>query len=187
MINAIRSRVLRFGKDRRAVGAVEFALIAPVLIVLYIGSLEISVAMSVNKKIARAASTVADLVTQETAVDKVYLATMVDVAKSVITPFKTETLKVRVIGIAVDNAGIAKVAWSWDDTNNRVHPVGTTITVPTELAVKNTFLVRTDVAMDYSMLMVVPAMQDIQAKTLNMSKTYHLRQRIGDEVTCSNC
>ena len=53
--------VRRLRGNQSGVGAVEFALIAPVLIMLYMGSLEVSVAMSVNKKLARAASTVADL------------------------------------------------------------------------------------------------------------------------------
>lgn len=187
VLSAIRSRAACFGRDRRAVGAVEFALIAPVLIVLYIGSLEISVAMSVNKKIARAASTIADLVTQETDVNKIYLQTMVDVAKSVITPFKTDAVKVRVVGIKIDSLAKPKVAWSWDETNKAALAVGSDISIPPELIVKDTFLIRTDVAMDYEMLMILPALKDVQVKTIKMSKTYHLRQRIGDEVACGDC
>jgi TadE-like protein. len=186
-MSAIRRSVLRLRRDRRGVGAVEFALIAPVLIVLYIGSLEISVAMSVNKKIARAASTVADLVTQQTTVNKDFLLSMVDVAKSVITPFKADGLKVRVIGIKIDGAGKPKVAWSWDETNKPVYAVGSDISIPAELVLNDSFLVRTDVAMDYQMLMILPALKDVQIKTLKMSKTYHLRQRIADDVSCSNC
>ena len=87
-------RKLRY--DRDGVGAVEFALIAPVLIVLYMGSLEVSVAMSVNKKLARAASTVADLVTQSETVDKTYLGTMLNVAQSVMTPFRSDAIKVKI-------------------------------------------------------------------------------------------
>src|SRR5690606_2817181 len=99
--------------DRSGVGAVEFALIAPVLIVLYMGSLEISVAMSVNKKLARASSTVADLVTQDESVDKTFLKSMVNVAESVMMPFRTDGMKIKITGIAIDDTGVGKATWSW--------------------------------------------------------------------------
>ncbi|WP_245415342.1 TadE/TadG family type IV pilus assembly protein [Hoeflea marina] len=183
----MRGAIDRLRRDRSGVGAVEFALIAPVLIVLYIGSLEISVAMSVNKKVARAASSIADLVTQNTDVNKTMLKTMVDVAQSIITPFQVNGLKIRISGIKIDSTGKETIAWSWDEKNTRPYAVGSVTTVPTDLDVKNTFLVRTEVSLQHSLLLVTPNIQDVDVKTLTMSKTYHLRQRIGDEVACSDC
>lgn len=187
MMMKIRGSFRRLRGDRSGVGAVEFALIAPVLIVLYIGSLEISVAMSVNKKVARAASSVADLVTQNTDVNKAMLKTMVDVAQSIITPFQINSLTIRISGIKIDNSGKKTIAWSWAEDNTRPYTVGAATSVPSELDVKNTFLVRTEVSMKYSLLLVAPNIQNVDVKTLTMSKTYHLRQRIGDEVACSDC
>ena len=171
--------VRRLRGDRSGVGAVEFALIAPVLIVLYMGSLEISVAMSVNKKLARAASTVADLVTQDDSVDKAFLASMVNVAQS--------GIRVKITGIAIDATGVGKATWSWQQDNTRPYTVGSTQTLPKDLAIPNTFLVRSEVEFDHKLLLIMPDIQDIDIRTLNMKKTYHLRQRIGDSVSCSNC
>lgn len=187
ILTMFRDRLSRLGGDRRGVGAVEFALIAPVLVVLYIGSLEVSVAMSVNKKIARAASTIADLVTQRTSVDKTFLATMQDVAESVVTPFPANGLKIKVTGIAIDSGNTATVAWSWDETGGEPYGKGSETTVPTQLSIKDTFLVRAEVIMDYDLLLILPGVSGIDAKTITMHKTYHLRQRIGDAVTCSDC
>jgi len=177
----------RFRGDRSGVGAVEFALIAPVLIVLYMGSLEISVAMSVNKKLARAASTVADLVTQDDTVNKTLLASMVNVAQSVMTPYRTDGLKVKITGIAIDDKGVGKTTWSWQEDDTRPYTVGSTQTLPTDLAIPDTFLVRTEIEFDHKLLLIMPDLQDIDIRTIDMKKTYHLRQRIGDSVTCSNC
>jgi Flp pilus assembly protein TadG len=179
--------VLRLRGDRSGVGAVEFALIAPVLIVLYMGSLEISVAMSVNKKLARAASTVADLVTQDDTVDKAFLTSMVNVAQSVMTPYRTDGMKVKITGIAIDGTGIGKATWSWQQDNTRPYTVGSTQTLPKDLAIPNTFLVRTEIEFDHKLLLIMPDIQDVDIRTINMNKTYHLRQRIGDSVTCTNC
>jgi len=186
ILTTLNRTVRRLRGDRSGVGAVEFALIAPVLIVLYMGSLEISVAMSVNKKLARAASTVADLVTQVDSVDKAFLGSMVNVAQSVMMPFRTDGMRVKITGIAIDGAGAAKATWSWQQDNSRPYAAGSIQTLPTDLAIPNTFLVRTEIEVDHKLLLIMPDVQDIDIRTLNMKKTYHLRQRIGDSVTCSN-
>ncbi|WP_161784942.1 TadE/TadG family type IV pilus assembly protein [Hoeflea sp. BAL378] len=177
----------RLRGDRSGVGAVEFALIAPVLIVLYMGSLEVSVAMSVNKKLARAASTVADLVTQDETVNKTFLTSMVNVAQSVMTPFHSDGIKVKITGIAIDASGVGKATWSWQQDNTKPYTAGSTQALPTDLAMPNTFLVRTEVEVDHDLLLVMPGIQDIDMRTLHMKKTYHLRQRVGNSVTCSDC
>jgi len=173
--------------DRSGVGAVEFALIAPVLIVLYMGSLEVSVAMSVNKKLARAASTVADLVTQDEAVDKAFLLSMLNVAQSVMTPFRSDGIQVKITGISINGAGVGTASWSWQEDGTRPYTVGSNQALPAELAIPNTFLVRTEVEFDHDLLLIMPGIQDIDLRTIHMKKTYHLRQRVGDNVVCSNC
>jgi len=187
ILTTLNRNVRRLRGDQSGVGAVEFALIAPVLIVLYMGSLEISVAMSVNKKLARASSTVADLVTQDDTVDKAFLGSMVNVAQSVMMPFGSDGMKVKITGITIDGAGIGKASWSWQEDNSRPYTIGSTQTLPKELAIPNTFLVRTEIEFAHKLLMILPGVQDVEVRTINMEKTYHLRQRVGDKVACTNC
>ena len=184
---ALGQTVRKLRGDRSGVGAVEFALIAPVLIVLYMGSLEVSVAMSVNKKLARAASTVADLVTQSDKTDKATLKSMINVAQSVMTPFKSDGIKLKVTGIEIDSKGVGTAKWSWKEDNTRPYTVGSTQTLPSDLAIPDTFLVRTELEFDHDLLMIMPGIQDIELRTIHMTKTYHLRQRIGDAMSCSDC
>jgi Flp pilus assembly protein TadG len=177
----------RLRGSREGVGAVEFALIAPVLIVLYMGSLEVSVAMSVNKKLARASSTVADLITQENSVTKDDLKSMINVAESVMTPFRSDGIKVKVTGISINGAGVATASWSWQQDGTKPYADGSTQTLPSDLAIPNTFLVRTELEFDHQLLLVLPGLSDVDIRTLSMKKTYHLRQRLGTEVACTNC
>tara|TARA_R110002020_G_scaffold276136_1_gene491432 strand:+ start:1904 stop:2530 length:627 start_codon:yes stop_codon:yes gene_type:complete len=183
----LKHAALKLRGDRSGVGAVEFALIAPVLIVLYMGSLEVSVAMSVNKKLARATSTVADLVTQDETVNKTFLKSMFNVAQSVMTPFRSDGIKVKITGISINNAGVGTASWSWQEDNTRPYTVGSTQTLPADLAIPDTFLVRTEIEFDHDLLLVMPGIQDIDMRTIHMKKTYHLRQRVGSSVSCSDC
>ncbi len=56
--------VKNFVKDSKGVAAVEFALIAPLLLLLFLGTVEVSLAVAVDRKLSRTSSAVADLVTQ---------------------------------------------------------------------------------------------------------------------------
>lgn len=55
----------RFGRDRRGMAAVEFALIAPTLIVLFMGVLEMTFRFRANEEATRYVHQAADLVSRE--------------------------------------------------------------------------------------------------------------------------
>ena len=64
----------RFAGDRDGMGAIEFAILFPILVMLYVGAFEITIGLSVSKRASRAAATVADVVTQQQTVTKSWLA-----------------------------------------------------------------------------------------------------------------
>jgi Flp pilus assembly protein TadG len=185
----ILQRIRSLWADRRGVGAIEFALVAPVLVVLYIGSLEVSVAMSVNKKLARATSTVADILTQGSSTTKDELTTMVGVAHSIMAPFDPAPVDIRISNIRIDEDGVARVAWSWKPNGNNgeiAYLVNSLTDVPDTMRTPNTYLLRTEIDYRHSMITSFP----ITGRTMtgiDMSKTYHLSSRIGTHVACGNC
>ena len=61
-----RKKPLAFWRDRRGAAAVEFAFIAPVLIIMYCGLAELSQAMMAQRRASNVASTIGDLVAQST-------------------------------------------------------------------------------------------------------------------------
>ncbi len=179
----------RFRSDRRGVGAIEFAFIAPVLIVLYIGALEVSVAMSVNKKLARASSTVADLVTQAETINKAGLVDMVNVAKSVMAPYSSEGLGIRISAINIGPDKVARIDWSWEAngaTGTRPYIEDSVTDIPDNLLIENTALLRSELAFEHEMITSFPITGQTMT-SIDMAKTYHLRARLGDKVDCSDC
>lgn len=60
----VRDRAIDFVKNSQAVAAVEFALIAPLLLVLFVGTVEVSLLVSIDRKLSRTSSTIADLIAQ---------------------------------------------------------------------------------------------------------------------------
>jgi Flp pilus assembly protein TadG len=188
-LQVIASRFGHLRSDRRGVGAIEFAFIAPVLILLYIGALEVSVAMSVNKKLARASSTVADLVTQAETINKAGLVDMVAVARSVMAPYNSEGLGVRVSAITIGPDKVARIDWSWEAngaTGTRPYVEDSVTDVPANLLIENTSLLRSELTFEHEMITSFPITGQTMT-SIDMGKTYHLRARLGDSVDCSNC
>src|SRR5690606_29147070 len=79
--------IARFGRDRRGIAAIEFALIAPILLALYFLTMEVSQGIETNKKLSRLGSTVADLITQQNSVTKDDLDAIMKIGGTTLLPY----------------------------------------------------------------------------------------------------
>ncbi|UPA24535.1 TadE/TadG family type IV pilus assembly protein [Shinella oryzae] len=180
-------RLRRFIADRRGVGAIEFAIVAPMLIITYIGAFEISVAISMARKVSRASSTVSDLLTRNESTTAAVLASMKDVTSNVITPFKQDGYTLMITGIAIDAAGSAKVAWSRDQDGGTPYTKGSTVILPPDVAVKDAFIVRTEYTVPHKILLMAPGLSS-HINNITLGKTSYFRKRTGETIiTCSDC
>ena len=89
----------RFSRDKRGIAAIEFALIVPLMLTIYLGTIEISAAVSINKKVSRVSATVADLVTQQTEVNKSQLEDIMAVGEAVLFPYVSDKPDITIIAI----------------------------------------------------------------------------------------
>lgn len=180
------SGLRRLIEDRRGVGALEFAIVAPLLIMTYVSAFEISVAVTVSRKINRASATVSDLLTQNQTTNTATLDTMKTVTKTVIAPFSQDGYSLKITGIAVAADGKATVAWSRDQNAQQPYAPGLVVTLPSSLEAKGTFIVRTELSVPYTLLSMMPSLASSLNK-INLAKTSYFRQRTGDKITCSDC
>jgi len=178
-----------FWRDRKGTGAIEFAIVAPLLIMAYIGSFEVSLGYSVSRKVARASSTVAEVLTREDNVTKGTLDGMKDVAKSIMAPYEMTDYSLKITGIMVTAPGSGTVAWSRDEDGGTPYEVGSTIALPTDISSVNAFVVRSELVVPHHLMLFAPGLKtENELETFNLSKTYYYRQRIGNTgIKCSDC
>ena len=177
----------RFARSKDGVGAVEFALIVPILLIIYLMSFEITVAISITRKTTHASSDIADLVTQKTTVDKAFLSTMTNVAKATIAPYSSAGVTLKLSGISVDATSVAKIAWSWQSTGGNPYAPGSIATIPSDLAIANSFVVRSELSLPYSLLLYLPGMSGTQTQNFTIKKDFYYRQRVGNNISCTDC
>jgi len=176
----------RFIGDRQGVGAIEFAILFPILVMLYIGAFEMTIGLSISKRASRAAGTITDIVTQQKSVTKSWLADMPSVANAVFVPYGSTDLTVKVTGIALDGTATPKVAWSWAQDGSRPYAVNSAATVPTEMKKANTFLVRTELSIPYKLFLFAPNLVPNNS-TITISRSYFYLPRASETVTCGDC
>jgi Flp pilus assembly protein TadG len=177
----------RLIKDRRGVGAVEFAIVAPLLIMTYIGAFELSLGFTVARKVARASSAVSDIVTQQQDVDKAFLDDMLNVAKNMLVPYDGSDYDLKITGIEVTGTTEGKVVWSrgWSDENDGAtvpYAFNSVTNVPADLDALNAFVVRTELTVNHELTLF-----GADATTIPLSKTSYYRQRFGTTIECTDC
>jgi Flp pilus assembly protein TadG len=166
------SKLGRFARDKRGVSAVEFALLAPLMVGLYLGGVEISEGISVDRKVTMAAGALADLSAQTTTIATSDMTNIMDATTRILEPYSTSTLKVTVSCINIDSSAVAKVKWS-ASRGGTARSAGSTISLPSALAVKNTQLLFSEVAYTYK-----PTIGYVITGTLNLADTMYMSPRI---------
>jgi Flp pilus assembly protein TadG len=113
LLSASKSLARRFIRAQHAVAAVEFALVLPVMLTLYLGSIEGSSLYTVDRRITTISSTIGDLVAQA---DGVISQDDIDdyfkAAEGILMPYSRDSLAQIVSVISVQNSGATEVVWS---------------------------------------------------------------------------
>ncbi len=160
----------RFARDRRGVSAVEFALLAPVMIALYLGCVETSDGVAAGRKVSLTAAALANLTAQVSSIDANGMANILDASSAIIIPYSASKLKITVSCIAIDANKNATVKWSV--TRNGAVNSGST-TIPSALAVPSTQLILAEASYAYT-----PAVGYTITGTISLHDKMYMSPRI---------
>jgi Flp pilus assembly protein TadG len=172
--------VARFAKERRGLAAVEFAMLLPMMMTLYLGSVEISTGVAIQRKVTLTAHALADLSSQFTAIANADMSNILNASADIITPYPSAKLASVVSELAIDANGQATVVWS-DTLNGTARPVGQIVTVPTNLAVANTYLLLGEAQYSYK-----PSVGYVVTGTLSLSDQIFMRPRQTNSIARKN-
>lgn len=101
-----------FWHDRVAMAATEFALILPVMTILFFGMLEGSDALTIKRRISHAANTLSDLAAQSTELSPTEIDDLFTGIEQILQPNGQSTLTYTLISVIRDPNGNAIVHWS---------------------------------------------------------------------------
>ena len=176
IVGTIKCRLGGLAGDERGVSAVEFAMLLPLMLSLYLGAVEISQGIGADRKVTLTARTIGDLVSQVSSIGNADMTNALNASSAVMAPFPTSNLKVTVSSVKIDAAGKATVDWS-DTFNGTARTKGATVTLPAALNVANTSLIWSEVQYTYK-----PVIGYVVTGTLTLKDQIYMRPRLSDTV-----
>jgi Flp pilus assembly protein TadG len=176
----------RLRRNDEAVAAVEFALIVPFLITLYLGSIEAAALFTVDKRVSSISSTIGDLVAQWDPGDgdlttgtSGVLPDYLSASTGIIAPYSTTGLKIVVTLVQVKNDGTTKVLWSKANSAGTTKTTGSSYTGLSSSTEMNTIsrggcVIAAEVSYSY-----LPLLGQIFKTALNLQHTNYFLPRFG--------
>jgi Flp pilus assembly protein TadG len=181
-MTSVLARLRYLRDDRRGVAAVEFAIVLPFMLALYIGGVELGDGMAIKVKVTDTAHIIADLVTQNSSVNQAALNCILNASSATIAPYASSNLVVTVSEVSTNASGVAKVAWS-QSLNGTARSVGQVMALPSSLAGQaNISMILGEVSYAYT-----PNLCYAITGTMNLSDSYYLYPRNSPSIPCSDC
>jgi Flp pilus assembly protein TadG len=145
-------KALGFARDTRALAAVEFALIVPVMITLYFGTVETTNALTASRRVTNVAQTAADLTAQATSVSTSDINDIFAASTAILTPFSTSAVKIVITSVVASSssATTTTVAWSKAYGGGTARAANASVTLPTGLTTAGSSVIMVEVAYTYT-------------------------------------
>jgi Flp pilus assembly protein TadG len=176
-------RIRRFLRDRGGLAAVEFAFVAPILILAYFGVAELCGAMLSQRKTSHVASAIGDLTAQYSAPSTTDISNFFAAGQTIMSPSDTTSLQMRISAVQENAAGTAAtVIWSCASANWTKIPVTTPEVLQANLITANQSVIMSEAKYTYTspVSYILPA-------AFNYSYTFYLRPRIVDPIPSPGC
>ncbi|HEX4081190.1 MAG TPA: TadE/TadG family type IV pilus assembly protein [Rhizomicrobium sp.] len=126
MLNRLKQLTL----STRGLAAVEFAILAPVLATLLLGTIEICNALECRQKVTSETASMADLVAQASSVSGADLTNIYNAGNSILYPFAASNATIVVSSIVNTPNGTDTVAWSQSYNGGTTLQINSVVTVP---------------------------------------------------------
>jgi Flp pilus assembly protein TadG len=180
-----RARLVgRWVESARGIAALEFALLAPVLILLYFGAVELTQGFMAQQRVSHTASTVGDLVSQSSTLTTDDIADIFSVGQTTMYPYATTTLGMRVSSVSEDANGNAMVAWS--EASGVLQPLSKNAPY-SDANLSNVLSANQTIIVAQAQYAYSSVFSYVLPTPITFNETYYLKPRLSTSVTCSDC
>jgi Flp pilus assembly protein TadG len=131
----LHDQVQRLSVDTRGIAAVEFAMLVPLMLMIFFGTIQISTAVAVDRKVSLTARTLSDLISQAPATGAVNtdFTNAFGITMAILSPYSNTPLKAIISQVYIDPTTLAgNVVWS-QASNATAHRYKDPVSVPAAL------------------------------------------------------
>jgi len=189
LADAFVRKIARLRDDAAGVSAVEFAILLPIMILLFVGGTQWTEAIMIKRKVQLVSRTIGDLVAQDTSVSNAEMTSIFSAAAAVIQPFSSNPMQVIVSRVDIDANGNAKIGWSDSSPTGAARAVNTSVTLPwTAATIKNTMnmastvLVWSETTYTYTPPVAFTLFSSSNTGAISLTDQTFFRQRTGSTI-----
>lgn len=183
-VQVTRAQLSCIIRCQSGIAAVEFALILPILIVLLLGTTELTRALTYDRKVSQIASTVADLAAQSSTLTSGDVGEIFKASEFVMQPYPGTGLGITLSSVEFDNDGNPAVSWScgyggvsgWSDGG--LPP----IEIPEAIRLPGTTVIIAVSSYTYK-----PLFNSVIPEDIELGETYYLRPRLVAKIPKPGC
>jgi len=177
----LRAVLRRFARDRDGVSAVEFAIVLPFMLTLYLGGVELGEGLSIKFKTTLAARTVTDLASQYVSIDGTNMQNILGASSTVLSPYSTAGVIVTLTELTVNSSGKGVVQWSCS-LNGTAYTANQKLTMPTNLQTTGITVLYGEVTYPYT-----PPIGYAITGTYNIYQNMYFYPRLSATISNSSC
>ena len=170
------SRKRNLAKSEDGISAVEFALIAPLMAIIYFGCIELSIMMTLDRKVTGATAALGDLTSRASSISNDELADILEATRMVMQPNDMTKSRMRISSLYEDS-GTVKVAWS-DGCNLTAYNADEVVTIPANLIPTGGTIIMAETAYDF-----VSGIGYFFSSSKKLTDKFYLRPRRVDSIS----
>jgi Flp pilus assembly protein TadG len=142
--------LVAFARARSGLAAVEFALLVPVLLLLYLGGFELTQALSTYRKLTDTTTEIASIVSQYAVMSSANVTSVFNASAQIMWPHPSANLKIVLSEVSTDANNNPTVTWSQAYNGAVPLSAGAAVAMPAGLAMANTSYVLVQTAYLYT-------------------------------------
>jgi Flp pilus assembly protein TadG len=170
-----------FARDEKAISGIEFALLLPVMVMVYLMSVDVTLVITADRRVTSIASSVGDLVGQATQISANEMDDIFTAATSIIAPMDATSLSVVVTSVVADEDGVTTVDWS-QAHNGSGAAQGSAFTLPEGIIQPLESVIVANVTYTYAS----PVSQFLTGEAVTLNEMFYLRPRRTNQVVFIN-
>jgi Flp pilus assembly protein TadG len=171
----------RFARDRRGVAALEFALVVPIVIVVYAAGFEIAEAATVYRKLTDTTVQLANVTAQYTSMTTTDTSSVMSASSQIMSPYSTSPLTIILSEVTTNAQGAGTITWS-QALNTTALAKGASVTLPSGFQAANSSYILVQTTYAYT-----PIIGSAFVSNINMSNQIFMLPRQSTSIPCSGC
>jgi len=151
MMRKLRRLHYRFVASTGGMAAIEFAMILPILMVLFLGSFDGGRAIAIYMKVRSATYALDAITNQYTTMQASDMTGVMNAITQMMKPYPSAPAVIKISQVKISASKAATISWGVAQGGS-ARAQGSTISIPANLAVANTYLIFAEVSYTYTPL-----------------------------------